>query len=59
MWYVSAVNLMRSLGVRVMPTCCLAGMCISCRVGYLEQEPQLDAGDTVAENIAPAVQNIK
>lgn len=30
-----------------------------CRIGYLEQEPQLDAGDTVAENIAPAVQHIK
>lgn len=29
------------------------------RIGYLEQEPQLDAGDTVAENIAPAVEHIK
>lgn len=29
------------------------------RVGYLEQEPQLDAGATVAENIAPAVQHIR
>eukprot|EP00878_Enallax_costatus_P012543 GHUV01013101.1.p1 GENE.GHUV01013101.1~~GHUV01013101.1.p1 ORF type:complete len:490 (+),score=183.87 GHUV01013101.1:265-1734(+) len=29
------------------------------RIGYLEQEPKLDAGDTVAENIAPAVQHIK
>lgn len=30
-----------------------------CRIGYLEQEPQLDAGETVAENIAPAVQHVK
>lgn len=29
------------------------------RIGYLEQEPQLDAGETVAENIAPAVKHIK
>jgi hypothetical protein len=29
------------------------------RIGYLEQEPQLDAGATVADNIAPAVQHIK
>ncbi|KAF6262858.1 P-loop containing nucleoside triphosphate hydrolase protein [Scenedesmus sp. NREL 46B-D3] len=29
------------------------------RIGYLEQEPKLDAGATVAENIAPAVQHIK
>lgn len=31
----------------------------ACRVGHLEQEPKLDAGATVAENIAPAVQPIK
>eukprot|EP00775_Hariotina_reticulata_P003964 gene3964-4217_t len=29
------------------------------RVGYLEQEPELNAGATVAENIAPAVQQVK
>lgn len=35
-------------------------LCVrACRIGYLEQEPQLDAGETVAENIAPAVKHIK
>jgi hypothetical protein len=29
------------------------------RVGYLEQEPELSAGATVAENIVPAVQHVK
>jgi hypothetical protein len=32
---------------------------VLCRIGYLEQEPRLDAGATVADNIAPAVQHIK
>lgn len=38
---------------------CLCPAAPPCRVGYLEQEPSLDAGATVAENIAPAVQHIK
>jgi energy-dependent translational throttle protein EttA len=29
------------------------------RVGYLEQEPKLDAGETVMSNIEPAVQRVK
>lgn len=29
------------------------------RVGYLEQEPQLDAGPTVEENIRPALAHIQ
>lgn len=29
------------------------------RVGYLEQEPALDDGATVAENIEPAVAHIR
>lgn len=29
------------------------------RIGYLEQEPRLDAGKTVRENIEPAVERVK
>lgn len=38
---------------------CTVPLYQNCRVGYLEQEPQLDAGATVADNIQPAVQHIK
>lgn len=31
----------------------------SYRVGYLEQEPKLDAGETVMENIEPAVKRVR